>query len=488
MVDELTLTELIESLLIYLEKKQGSIFKYGCVNFRYAFARYFYFKAINNPSALLPLIKAAKGWELENHSEALISLHKEVSELDSFKHGLRAVLMSLLALMQLTYLKLSCLAKKSHKLEGNVDDNVIGFFAINGRFVLFYEDILKRFSGYTTLIFSPKSSLVKASSIKIGADIHKLSIPGGRLSDINISVRHPLFSIYIRLLYFYLNIYGGLKRSNASVLVFAEGTSMYDELASQAAKSLHIPTVRVQSGRGGVMHSGYRDMSFNKMLCWGEGFVDHYKKHSPQPIYEVTGSPLIKQLSAFGVKRKGMNFSIGLFTQPVSKHISKENYLALIDLCSQLIKQLPDVSLVVRKHPLDESTLFNEFSKQHATQVSLMPSKDYSLAEVMCKIDCAIGFYSTTLSEAAACDVIPIILKLKSQHSVFPYPEKYGAAITVQSSSEACKLIADIQRKPQQFEQLKKDMNIFSEKFFAPSIEEPLQEIVNSIESIRTHT
>ena len=70
-VDEILLTELIESLLDWQEKKYSNLFMYEEVNFRAAFARYFYFSAINQPSALLPLIAASRDWAAQNKNQAL---------------------------------------------------------------------------------------------------------------------------------------------------------------------------------------------------------------------------------------------------------------------------------------------------------------------------------------------------------------------------------------------------------------------------------
>ena len=254
---------------------------------------------------------------------------------------------------------------------------------------------------------------------------------------------------------------------------------MQDEVSSQAAKTLSIPTVRMQSGRGGVMHCGYRNMSFDKMLCWGEGFVQHYKKHSPGPVYEVTGTPLFNDLKKKGHPKK--KFTIAIFTQPISKHISKHEYATLINICNTVVKNLPYAKVIVRKHPADISKDFNVLALQYPDHVKLMPATHSTLTEVMNEIDCAIGFYSTTLSEAAACDVIPIIIKMRDQHSIFPFPEKHGAAIIADGNSTSIDIITDIMKNPSKFLETRKNMKIFSNRFFGINDGQSMKRIVESI-------
>ena len=270
-----------------------------------------------------------------------------------------------------------------------------------------------------------------------------------------------------------------LRYRQPSVLVFAEGTSMQDEVSSHAAKTLSIPTVRMQSGRGGVMHCGYRNMTFDKMLCWGEGFVKNYKKYSPGPVYEVTGTPLFNDLKKSSKTKKRL--TIGIFTQPISKHISNQEYATLINICNTVVKKLPHVKLIVRKHPVDISTDFDTLSLQYPDHMKLMPATHSTLTEVMNEIDCAIGFYSTTLSEAAACNVIPIILKMRDQHSIFPFPEKLGAAIIADNNRDCIDIINDIMKNPSKFLETRKNMKIFSNKFFGINDGQSMKRIVESI-------
>ncbi|EAV47418.1 hypothetical protein MB2181_05055 [Methylophilales bacterium HTCC2181] len=478
-VDEILLTELIESLLDWQEKKYSNLFMYEEVNFRAAFARYFYFSAINQPSALLPLIAASRDWAAQNKNQALLDLYKEIEILNGFKSEVNLILRGVVAYLKVCFMAMRSLMLSKERHLWNEDKKSIGFFVINPRFLIFFKETITAFKEHQKIIFSNDSNALNESILTVGASPQKLMSGSLSLLSIHIPIFHPLFFIYANILQAYTNMLATLSYSQPSVLVFAEGTSMQDEISSQAAKKLSIPTVRMQSGRGGVMHCGYRGMSFDKMLCWGEGFVQHYKRHSPRPVYEVTGTPLFNDLKKGGQSTN--NFTIAIFTQPISKHISEQEYAALTNICTTVLKNLPDAKVIVRKHPVDSSTVFDLLSLQHPELVKLMPATEYTLTEVMNEVVCAVGFYSTTLSEAAACNVIPIIMKMREQHSMFPFPEEYGAAIIADGENATFDIISNIMKNPKKFLETREKMKSFSNHFFGINDGQSLQRVVESI-------
>lgn len=478
-LDEILLTELIESLLDWQEKKYLNLFIYEKVNFKAAFARYFYFSAINQPSALLPLIAASRGWATQHKSQALLDLYKEIEVLNGFKSKINLMLRAVVAYLKVFFMSMRSVMLGKERHFENEDEKSIGFFVINPRFLIFFNEIISALKEQQKIIFSNDSSAFDESLLADGVCQQKLMSGNLSLFNIHIPIFHPLFFIYVTILQVYTGMLASLRYRQPSVLVFAEGTSMQDEVSSQAAKTLSIPTVRMQSGRGGVMHCGYRNMTFDKMLCWGEGFVQHYKKYSPDPVYEVTGTPLFNDLKKKGQTKK--NFTIAIFTQPISKHISNYEYATLINICNTVLKNLPHVKVIVRKHPADISKDFNTLSLQYPDHLKLMPATHYTLTNVMNEIDCAIGFYSTTLSEAAACNVIPIIIKMRDQHSIFPFPEKYGAAIVADSNSASIDIISDLMKNPSKFLETRENMKIFSDRFFGINDGQSMKRIVESI-------
>lgn len=127
-VDEILLTELIESLLDWQEEKYPKLFIYEEVNLRAAFARYFYFGAINQPSALLPLINASRGWAVQNKDQALLDLYKKIEILNGFKNRVYLIIRGVVAYLKVFLMAMRSLMLSKERHLGNEDKKLIGFF------------------------------------------------------------------------------------------------------------------------------------------------------------------------------------------------------------------------------------------------------------------------------------------------------------------------------------------------------------------------
>lgn len=466
------LTQFISNLTDYLEQQQPGFFIHQNVNVRYAFERYLYFEAITRPYSLLPLLKLIR--------PCRNSLEKSdfTKTFDSYWQSLsKATLPNKVTTYFLPWLRLgrdyyrSIVSSISYgKSVNNTEKRPIGFFVINCRFVDFFQPLVSHFKTSRCLFFSSHPKLIFGKVKEDGACLALLPMPKGFTSGFSLSVWHPLLPIYLRLCLFYQQAYLALQQERPAVLLFAEGTSHYDELMARAAKQLEIPTIRIQSGRAGVLHSGYRNMCFDVMLCWSNDFVERYKSVSPKPAYHVIGSPLLDefhQLNERGVPTTKPN-RVVIYTQPVSNHINKQDYLLIVKFAEDLLERDETIELVLRKHPVDEHSAFDDLQQKYPHRITLMNAPEFSLAATLINTQCAVGFFSTTLSEAAACGVIPVIFQLDKSHSVYPFPEKHGAAIVVDSVNAAVEKVLQIQQQPEQFDSVRKKMQIFSRRFFGP--------------------
>jgi len=474
MTVEAKLTVLLTELFDWIEQQHPNYLRYNNTHLRGAFERYFYFEAMARPYNLLPLLKYTKPWR---------DSIKESDLTETFDHYWQAAVevtpINKLVIISLPWLRLardfyrSLISnvfsdKSDHPSPGK---HSFGFFAINSRFVDFFQPLLAELESSKCVFFSSHPTLIAEKIKEQGAWLVSLPVPRGLPKGLDLSVWHPLFPVYLRLCLFYQQAYLGLQQERPQVLLFAEGTSHYDDLMARAAKQLEIPTIRIQSGRAGVLHSGYRNFCFDAMVCWNDDFVERYQSVSPKPAYYAIGSPLLDDI--YQLRKRDVSgekpFTIVFFTQPVSKHISNHDYLLLIECAEYLLERDESIELIIRKHPVDKHPSFDQLQHKYPNRVYLMNAPEFSLAATLINTHCAVGFFSTTLSEAAACDVIPVILQLDKSHSVYPFPEKHGAAIVVGSVEAAVVKILQIQQYPEQFEPVKNDMKIFSRRFFGPS-------------------
>jgi len=479
------LTLLISVLFNWLEESQPASLYYGEVCLRGAMERYFYFEAITQPSKLLPLLDVTKNWRSKNQSPDLSEFYDSFYLVASQRGFIRKIQDSISPWLRILgdfvlhlRSRLRFDSKSNLTREGG---KRVGFFAVNERFIHYFRELGEQFDQEQKIFFlSRKSSKVKGDE-NIFSSEKKVKVS---FKFIPISPKHKLFPIYFRICFFFLRIKEVLKYWQPEVLLFAEGTSHYDALAAQAAQSLNIPTIRIQSGRAGILHSGYQNMPFDLMLCWGKGFIERYKITSPKPEYLTCRSPLISTVRKANAIKTTEKNTVVIFSQPISKHISQEKYMDLVQLTEKLAKHSNNINVIVRMHPADNAKKFYTVANNFKDRVKIMNSPHYSLAEVMAESQCAVGFFSTTLSEAAACGVIPIILKSSNSHSVFPFPEEYGAAIVVNSLTAAVENIHRIMMSPDGFFELRENMRRFSVHFFGEQYNNSTREVTDVVRAV----
>lgn len=469
MAIEEELTLLIANILDWVERENVHLLKYQGVNLRGAMERALYFGAVHNLQTIRPLLHGADSWRRTADTESgriydsfLIQTNKISVISRTFAH--------LKGVAQLLWLAIQSSQKERE------DTKTIGLFAYSDRFVIFYKDLIARLGNKRCQLISYPGMVDEANALTTGASLVKPQIERLRYSGVRMSPFHVLFPQYVIVLKSYLIAEGTLRHTRSRVLIFAEGTTVEDEVMARAAKKLAIPTIRIQSGRAGILHSGYRNMCFDKMLCWGDGFVQRFRPYSPSPAYLVTGSPFLDE-AHHGYDKH----TFTIFTQPISTYISMDDYWKLVSLAEEIVTHHHEIRLQIRKHPVDHAPYFDELASRFPAKVRMMNTDKYSLTETLASSSGAIGFYSTTLSEAAAYDVVPIILKLREQHSVFPHPEQYGAAVVARNNSEAMNWISRIMQEPELLEKMRKNMKLFAREFFGPQDGQAMKRTIDCI-------
>lgn len=473
------LTSLLEDVFDWLEADNPKLLCYGDINLRNAVERYFYFSILRNPTALQPLIPLVGSWRYCVRQEQLKYCYDGLAaKVSGFSYA--KFVSHMMALVQFFIWAIRGIFKRDVTI--SVQQIPVGLFTYSDRFVFFFKDLITSLKNERCVMLAFDGMVDELKVHQVGAE---LIIPQSGIlewSKVRMPLFHPLFPVYMLVLKSFLLSRNMLVRSCPKVLLFAEGTSLEDEVMAKAAKSLGIPTIRLQSGRAGVLHTGYRRMDFDKMLCWGPAFADRLKEYSPLPEYIVTGSPLLDHrdelVHKYELSKAG---TISFFTQPISMHIGADNYDQLVHLAKDILHMEKQVQLQVRKHPADNAFGFDELAQEFPRRINIVDNETSSLAETLASSCAAIGFYSTTLSEAAAYGVVPIILKLQEGYSVFPYPEKYGAAVVVDNNDEALKWVARILHRPDTLKVIREKMLAFTEDFFGPRDGLAMQRIVESV-------
>jgi hypothetical protein len=222
-------------------------------------------------------------------------------------------------------------------------------------------------------------------------------------------------------------IYKLLSEHPMSALILTEGNAPICEVAARAASNCKVPTVCVQYGWAPMTHSGFRNLSFDRMLMWGPMFAELLARYNPRQKFAFPGTPEsiqppIDLNPARPIRR------IGFFLQKDAVVISKKNWQDFLRLIGWVANSLP-VEVIVREHPstpsLDDAE--RAIIGTHAN-IRIISASAQPLAETLAACDIAVSGYSTVLVEAIGAGVIPVIFGAAIPQ-YWPDLAGYGAGI-----------------------------------------------------------
>jgi hypothetical protein len=232
-------------------------------------------------------------------------------------------------------------------------------------------------------------------------------------------------------------------------VVVIEGNAPTDEILNRAAHSKGIACACLQQGWSPVIHSGFRNMSYDQMAIWGRGFGDLLAPHNPDQEFVVTGSHMLEQdsgPSGLAEELRGRP-AAGFFLQGTSPVIEPEHLAALNLVALRAADELPDVAIVVREHPGAPLAERDRAEFELRDNVVFAPPSTARLRDVLGAVSVAVSIYSTTLVEAAALGVIPLVFAVTSLERYLPDIAAIGAGLEVRSEQDAftqlSRLVAD---------------------------------------------
>ncbi|UCH49809.1 MAG: hypothetical protein JSU95_08640 [Betaproteobacteria bacterium] len=286
----------------------------------------------------------------------------------------------------------------------------------------------------------------------------------------------------------FLKAVGTLQHYRASAVVFAEGVSSQEAIIARAARSIGILTVRLQHGRAGVLNPAYYDMPFDKVLMWGEGFIERLRRTSPGCKYIVTGAPLMDgAIGHSGDNVLPLHFRAGpvvtIISQPQGLNISRQDYETIVNIADRVLHATPNLNVLVRMHPVDSAEDFGELAERWNGRLQVTRAQDYPLAAVLAVSTIVVGLYSTVLSEAVAFGVLPVVIRLRPGHRVFPSPEESGAAVLASSPDDAVSAICELAIDRTKRELYADKMADFTRAYFGPMDGRAVERIAFHIEN-----
>ena len=456
------LTQAIEAFTSSLENIDPNTFQYRGANLKYAVERNLYFFAIANEQ----LYRFFCQW-VQAKLPDVIELSTELERDLAFYLSGECLEPSRLRVGQLPLSRNSrFLYLTKHKLR-RVKRQLETFWVLQNRifkekkadvlihinhprFINFLQPIVNRLPlSYMYLMVNQQEAkpYFLEQNVKLG-DVERLHCLLSKRINVELN-EHKKYSNRIKqITKLHDYIYTELERRQPKVLIVIEGNNYQNEIINQVGKSLSIPVICLQQGWSPIIHIGFCNMTYTKMLVWGEGFAELLKPYNPNQNFVVTGSHTVnsgKQISVINpsIACKGVSF----FLQSVSKLITKKDYIDLISLLLWTAQEFTAVPLLVREHPRVPLSSTEQKVLLSFPNVKLVPPSNFSLADVLNSSCLTVSIYSSTILESIAAGVVPLIFNTTSMPNYLPDVCAFGAGVEVKTLDEAmnalCQLLGD---------------------------------------------
>jgi hypothetical protein len=219
-----------------------------------------------------------------------------------------------------------------------------------------------------------------------------------------------------------------LKLLQPRCIVVPEGNAAIYELVNQSTKTIQIPTLCVQQGWAPVVHPGFRNMSYARMCVWGDEFAEMLAPYNSEQRFVVTGNHVIDCQPQGEV---GKRHAVAFFLQNGAYWLTETAEREMLQLIVWAAEAFPDREIRVREHPGTQLAAADSMRLAEVKNVRLMPPAEYSLKDVLAECRVALAISSTTILEALASGVVPLILNVVGFGTYSPDIAAAGAAIEV---------------------------------------------------------
>ena len=261
------------------------------------------------------------------------------------------------------------------------------------------------------------------------------------------------------------SVYSALSRIRPRCVVVTEGNAPQDIITAEVCSQLAIPIFCIQQGWSPLVHSGFRNMSFDNMFVWGDGFAKLLAPYNPRQCFTVTGSHVIQAISHEPPNLQSQSMVISFFLQSPCALLSTNGYEDFIELIVWCAKEYPAVRFVVREHPSYPVPVTLRAKMNEYDNIAFSSPIRDALSEVIRESSLVVSVFSTVLLEAVALGTVPLICSIGSMPNFEPDLE--GAAIEVYSVEEAKKEIHQVVCDPSYLDRYKSQLAIVYAQYFS---------------------
>jgi len=478
----------VEEFTHGMESTDPAVFKYRGANLKYAIERNLYFDFINN-KRLFDCFSRASIDHSKINSRMFTLLERDFSRYLSQKAGTpKNKGLFFLRIIHIEYFlpklrnfvwRLAYLLLPKNPKINNVNFDVL-FYVANNRFAKYIEPIIKSFP-------LSYAFLIDRSNIKLKAYLKRknlLFIDSRKLQlRLDKAIWKLKYTEFLHLKFWFDQLFNSLAQLNPKCVFVVEGNAQQDELMNQACKQLSIPIICLQHGWSPIIHNGFRNMSYTKMLTWGDGFSKLLQSYNPAQKFIEVGNHIIK-FKAGNSKNDSDRKAICFFLQMTTRLISKECWNEYLKLIEWVAREFSNLPVIIREHavaPLPEGKR-NDLKK--IPNIFFKSGQEYPLINVLDECFLTVSICSSTILESIAAGVLPIIFNMTSMPKFFPDIEAAGAGLEVKSPKEAQEAITRYLTDKNYRKQFEPGMRSFQGKYFYKNDGKAAERITQEIVSI----
>lgn len=476
----------IEIFTSLIEKNNPDTFIYKGANLKYALERVLYFIYYSDNDLYSIFYK----WKTKKLPKTIIATNEIQKELALILCD-NQINLQLKLLEKKYFIIFRYLLKIPVKISLNIFNNLINSLVLSSKrskhkknTVLFFINSEKFIRFLKPLLIPLKNNYLFYPSDKNAYEtLKKENAPYIKclqlIFNIKIFIRRNDYIQFYGLTDLYDCLYTLIDRLKPKKVVVVEGNSPDHEIMNQVCKQVGVDTVCLQQGWSPYTHNGFRNMSYRKMLVWGQGFAKLLQPYNPKQKFIATGSHIIRIKEAGKDNQTGKGISF--FFQPPSRLSREEDLNKMFDLVKWAACEFPNYSIILREHPGHKFDGLIISDLKRFSNIRFMPSQEYKLEEVLYMSHLAVAIYSTTILESIAVGVLPLIFNVTSMPKYSPDVDAAGAGVEVKTLQEAKDTLARLIKDKKYYQSFTKGMNKFRKEYFAAGGEQAINNIIKEL-------
>ena len=480
----IALCEAIEKVVKKEEAATPHIFTYKELNLRFAVERALYFSYANSAS----LFDIFTKWktdslpkQIQAKDNAQKKLIREMCNVEESKIYVKTgntgkIIIKSSVRVFINIFRLNTLVSFIRKQINFSNQNKkyqVLFYVINERFVRFMKPIFDKIgvpcayitTDTKTANYLEKEKIPHVRVSRFGYMLSKLAQKDSTLKRFMITEYYDLLS-------------DSINNIHPKSVVLVEGNVPAYETVNQICKKLNIKSVCIQQGWSPIVHNGFRNMSYTKMLVWGDGFANDLRIYNPKQKFVTVGNFTVETQQSKNITQIK---TVALFFHGTGRMIPPKTLEDFLDFTKRLVKDFQNINIIIREHPVYKLDQKIKTELINSGNVVFMSGPEYSLESVMEKSDLNISVYSGTCLESISAGILPLMINITSCPNFFPDIAKLGAGIEVKSTDEALETIKRLIENPNIIQKFKEPMEKFRKEYFAFDKETSMKNIVKEI-------